>query len=66
MRGVRGEGDFGIRNALPAEQAATVTVEKDADERFNHLVLVCGDQQVLAVTPFAGRALCACASTLAG
>jgi hypothetical protein len=54
MRAVRGEGDFGIRNALPADQAAQVAIKNgwedfDADGLYHVNCLAIGDTWTMAV-----------------
>jgi hypothetical protein len=54
MRGVRGEGDFGIRDALPAAQAATTAIKNgyedfSGDGLYHVNCLAIGDTWTLAV-----------------
>jgi hypothetical protein len=54
MRGVRGEGDFGIRDALPSTQAAMVAIKNGyedfaADGLYHVNCLAIGDLWVMAV-----------------
>jgi hypothetical protein len=54
MRAVRGEGDFGIRDALPADQAAQVAIKNgwedfDADGLYHVNCLAIGDTWTMAV-----------------
>jgi hypothetical protein len=54
MRNVRGEGDFGIRDALPAAQAAQVAIKNGwedfaADDRYYVNCLAVGDTWTMAI-----------------
>jgi hypothetical protein len=54
MRGVRGEGDFGIREAFPADQAARIAIKngwllRDEDLHWHVACLAIGSTWVMAV-----------------
>jgi hypothetical protein len=54
MRQVRGEGDFGIRDAFPTDQRARVAIKngwllRDEDDRWHTSCLAIGDTWVMAV-----------------